>query len=95
MYVCMYRAFWYVFIISLYLFRNIYDGITTPFFVRGEMLYAYRWPGVDADGYVALLLVPIYRPEPHDSPLQIWEGSGDVIVLSGTPPNLASSEALL
>jgi hypothetical protein len=51
--------------------------------------------GFGADGYVGLPQVPVYRLKPHDSPLQIWEGSGDVIVLSGTPPNLASGEAHL
>jgi hypothetical protein len=49
--------------------------------------------GFGADGYVGLREVPAYRLKTHDSPLQIWEGSGDVIVLSGTPPNLACSEA--
>jgi hypothetical protein len=34
--------------------------------------------GVGADGYFGLPLVPVYRLKPHDSPLQIWEGSGDV-----------------
>jgi hypothetical protein len=51
--------------------------------------------GFGADGYVGLPLVPVYRLKPYDSPLQIWEGSGNVIVLSGTLPNLATSEALL
>jgi hypothetical protein len=34
--------------------------------------------GFGADGYVRLPQVPVYRLKPHDSPLQICEGSGDI-----------------